>query len=379
MDRMKKSLLFSLTKTKRFIELDALRGFIMVLMALDHARTFLCVSNPGYEIWSGFFSRYGSDLAAFITRAVTHLAAPGFFFLMGAGMILFAGIRIESGWTRRQILIHFTKRGGLLILFQFLLENPAWSVGFGMMPMYFGVLFALGTCMLIGSLFLRLPGILLFVAGLSIVVLTEVLLPESREIIHYPLHRRLFLLPGFTKGIWVLYPFFPWLGVTLFGMSFARFYLTCKNSVQTIILTTGFIFISLFFIIRLNEGFGNIRLSSEQTLIGFFNVVKYPPSLAFLLLTLGVNFLILGGFYFIKNRAAPLLKPLAVFGSVPLFFYITHLFLYAVMGKLLGPEKIPLLQMYGFWIIGLAVLIPACFGFACLKRKSNEPSVLRLL
>jgi uncharacterized membrane protein len=90
---------------------------------------------------------------AFLTRFVTHLAAPGFFFLMGVGMALFTLSCRARDWTNRQIITHFLLRGALLILLQFLLENPAWDIGTDSSSLdYFGVLYALGGAMMIGSL-----------------------------------------------------------------------------------------------------------------------------------------------------------------------------------------------------------------------------------
>jgi len=107
-------------------------------------------------MWAILFPFYGGDGVAFLTRWVTHLAAPGFFFLMGAGMVFFTRSRRSQGWSSRRIALHFAIRGLLLIALQFTLENFVWSLGGMVDQVYFGVLYALGGGLILGTLFLRL-------------------------------------------------------------------------------------------------------------------------------------------------------------------------------------------------------------------------------
>ncbi len=378
---MKLKALLSLEQTQRFLGIDALRGFIMMFMALDHARNFLCVSKGGYEIWVGQFTQYQGDFFAFMTRFVSHLAAPGFFFLMGSGMIFLYASRKAKGWTQSQIYLYFAKRGTLLIGFQFLLENPAWTLGFGEMPLYFGVLFALGCSMLLGILLLELPPFILGLLGFVLVAMTEVLLPETKGYVLYPIHLRIWTLPGFTPGagMFVLYPVIPWLGVTSLGMAFGKYLKSRKKRNPYFSLNLGLVLIVLFFVVRVNGGFGNIRMADEDGIIGFLNVVKYPPSISLLLITLGINLMTLSFFDLLEKRAGILLTPLVIFGRAPLFFYLLHLFLYASMGKMIGPDKVSLAAMYWFWILGLVILLPLCAIYADQKQKSRLSSSLRLI
>jgi uncharacterized membrane protein len=378
---MKLKALISLEYTQRFLGIDALRGLIMMFMALDHARNFLCVSKGGYEIWVGRFTQYQGDLLAFMTRFVTHLAAPGFFFLMGSGMIFFYASRKTKGWTRFQITLYFAKRGALLIGLQFLMENPAWAIGFGEMPLYFGVLFALGCSMLLGILLLELPPFILGLFGFFLVAMTEILLPETKGYVLYPLHLRIWLLPGFTPGagMFVLYPVMPWLGVTSLGMAFGKHLKSRGKKNPYFYLNLGLFLIVLFFAVRVNGGFGNIRLAGEDGIINFLNVVKYPPSISLLLITLGINFMALSLFDLLEKKAGLLLTPLVIFGRAPLFFYLIHLFLYAFMGKMISPGKLSLTAMYWFWILGLVILLPLCAVYAHQKQKSRLSSFMRLI
>ncbi len=376
---MKLKALLPLEHTNRLFEIDALRGFIMIFMALDHARTFLCKSKGGFEIWMGNFTQYNGDLFDFMTRFVSHLSAPGFFFLMGVGMIFLCASRKAKGWTRRQIYLYFAKRGVLLIAFQFLIENYAWPLGIENMPIYFGVLFGLGCSMLVGILLLELPAFILALAGLFLVALTEILLPESKEYIQYPIHLRLLLLPGFTSGVFVLYPIIPWVGVTSLGMAFGKYLKSQERKNTNFSLYLGLSLIVLFFVVRTIGGFGNIRMTGESGIIGFLNVVKYPPSISLLLIALGVNLIVLNIFDLSKKSAGILLTPLVIFGRAPLFFYLIHLYLYGIMSKITGPDKLSLSVMYGFWILGLLIMLPLCAFYADLKRKSRFSSVMRLI
>ena len=137
----------------RISTLDALRGLIMILMALDHANHFIAQQHSPGEYWGGQFPVY-HDALAFLSRLVTHLSAPGFFFLMGVGMMLFTDSRRKQGWSWRAVVGHFLIRGGLLIGLQFLVVNRAWELSPGgwVLETYVGVLFALGGAMVLGSL-----------------------------------------------------------------------------------------------------------------------------------------------------------------------------------------------------------------------------------
>src|SRR5512139_3059913 len=98
----------------RLLPVDALRGLIIVCMALDHANHFVAQKHSSSEMWGGPFPTY-TDPLAFLTRLITHLSAPGFFFLMGVGMFLFASARRKQGWSEWAILRFFLMRGGILI------------------------------------------------------------------------------------------------------------------------------------------------------------------------------------------------------------------------------------------------------------------------
>ncbi len=375
--------------TQRYTPLDALRGFIIIVMALDHANSFIAHGKRELELWYFLFPNYNGDALAFLTRLVTHLAAPGFFFLMGAGMALFTISRRQREWTKWQIAQHFLLRGALLILFQFTIENPAWDIGTEVVALdYFGVLYALGGAMMFGSLLVLLPTNIVLPISTLLILTTQLLLPEApANYTTYPTLQLLFYVPGFgeiiTPQTLVLYPILPWLGVMGLGIGYGRF---LHNAPQQTYKNTGYaalITLFLFLLIRFGNGYGNIRPIQSSDWISYLNVVKYPPSLAFLSLTLSINlfFLWLLAHYSPENSKRSATAVLSTFGRVPLFFYFTHLYLYGYLGLWLNNTfgTITIAQMYPYWVLGLAILWPLCRAYGRFKNGRSPNSLWRFL
>ena len=358
---------------KRLFPLDALRGLIIVFMALDHANYFIAQQHSSGEHWGGAFPSYTSALP-FITRLVTHFSAPGFFFLMGVGMLLFAESRRKQGWTNWKITSHFLIRGLVLILLQLLIINPIWKAGPEFFPdTYIGVLIALGGTMILGSLFLKLNPSALLILTLSLLVGTELLhpAPEMWGQINNEPWNLLFLRSGGDGTLWSNYPILPWLELVVVGMLFGRWLLANKNDAYQKGLLTGIILLLLFVVLRYFDGFGNIRPRAGNTWIDFLNVVKYPPSLAFTFLTMGINLIILWVFSKGEKIIETVGRPLVVFGSVPLFVYVLHLALYMLMRRLFAPNGTSILNMLPYWLAGLAILYPLALWYGRLKHSEK--------
>jgi len=370
---------YSSYKTSRLLPLDALRGLIMVLMALDHANHFIAQQHSPGEYWGGPFPRY-HDALPFVTRLVTHLCAPGFFFLMGVGMVLFARSRRKQGWSEWAIIRHFLIRGGLLIALQLLVVNRAWELspgGWGL-ELYIGVLFALGGTMILGSLLLWLKPKVLLALTAVLVLGTELLTPDpSLWNQMFSLLNRLLLVPGGNLELWVNYPVLPWLELVTFGMVFGHWLVDDPPKAFQRALQFGAAFVVAFLVLRTLDGFGNIRPRGGNTWIDFLNVVKYPPSITFNLLTMGINLIIIGLFAPAKVKLQQFLQPLVVFGRAPLFFYLTHLFLYAGLGLWLTSGGTGIPRMYPYWLLGLLILYPLCLWYGQLKHRQSASSILR--
>jgi hypothetical protein len=140
----------------------------------------------------------------------------------------------------------------------------------------------------------------------------------------------------------------------------------------------GLGFLAAFVVLRYLDGFGNILPRMGNTWIDFLNLVKYPPSITFIFLTMGLNLLLLGAFARAEQKLGTILFPLVVYGRAPLFFYIAHLFLYAGLGLWLTPGGTSLVAMYPLWLLGLLILFPACLLYRRLKEQPTANLVLRL-
>ena len=373
------------SESSRLWAVDALRGLIIVFMALDHANYFVAQKHSPGEYWGGPFPVYDDPLA-FMTRFVTHLSAPGFFFLMGVGMLLFADSRQKRDWSKWAVVRHFLIRGAILIALQLLVVNRAWELSPGGFPnIYIGVLVALGGTMILGSFLLWVKPIhLLFLAG-GLFIGTELLVPEpglwgamgfSNP---FDYLNPILIYPGGTQVLWSNYPILPWLELVVFGILFGHWLKRDQEQAYSGGLKIGFGFLLAFLVIRYMDGFGNILPRIANTWIDFLNVVKYPPSMAFTLLTMGLNLIILGLFARANENIRTFFYPLVIFGRSPLFFYVLHLFLYAGLGMWLAPEGTSIAAMYPYWILGLLLLFPICLLYGQLKHRPSVNSVLRYL
>ena len=374
----------------RISQLVLLRGFIMVVMAIDHVAYFVAKRHPG-EFWSFALPEYPNFLA-FFTRAITHLSAPGFFLLMGAGMALFHGSRTRLGWSQRRIARYFVTRGLTLVLINHFLENPAWIVGTlsaapdafwpvalhdtSNVRLLFGVLTALGLSMVIAGLLSALPTVALVLTGLAAVVSSQVLTPDASQAeTQYNVLMRLLNAPGVTGIAYVLYAVLPWLGVTLCGMALGRLARERPATLIPIAFTLGLVLLGLFVAMRAFGGFGNHHPAPGSSLIDFLNVTKYPPSMAFLSLTLGINLILLG---LLPRLPSAWRGVLDVYGKSPLFFYLAHIWLFTLIG-------LPFRQGTGYgvlylvWVCGMIPLFFACTRYTAFKAAKPAESFWRML
>ncbi len=376
----------------RTVPIDLLRGFIMMLMALDHASGMVARTHFT-EIWGVSFKVY-PDLGWWLTRFVSHMCAPGFFFLMGMSMLLFAEKRLQTGWSEGRIRSYFFKRGGLILLFMFFLEFPAWGLGafFGrgasggggmaFPGAYEGgflipttVLYGLGMCMILGAFLWKLPKwLLVLISVLSFAFSAWYIGQLSADDVLNPL--AVFLaVPGLSVGAMTLYPIIPWLGVVTFGMFWAKLMREFPDKIYGYSLVIGLVFVAAFMVLRFFE-VTNFQMNSYHDWISFFTLIKYPPSVVFILITCGINLILL--FVFSKLSNQKWLRPVRLFGQTAMFFYIVHLYLYALMGAPF-PAGASIGVMYLVWVIGLVMLYFICDWFLKFKRNKADGSFWKMV
>jgi uncharacterized membrane protein len=382
---------------RRLAGIDLCRGSVMVLMALDHARAFFHTDAALYS---------PTDLAqtspaVFLTRWITHFCAPAFVVLAGLGAYLYKA----RGRSRLQLSGFLLTRGLWLVLLELTVIQYAWNFDWNYrVGLTGGVIWALGWSMAALAALCLFPWWLIIgVAGgiLGTHNLFDVVTAESLgqaawlwRLLHEP--GPFAIAPGITFT--VSYPVLPWIGVMALGYSLGRFAVMDAAIRRRIFAGLGMAFIGGFLVLRYQNDFGGARPWTIHpdpvlTLFSFINCVKYPPSLVYLLMTLGPVLLLLA----LLDVSRPgLLRPLAVFGRVPLFFYILHLFLIHGLAAILAIRrygKAPWLfetpppgvypfsppagygydlpAVYGLWLLVLVALFPFCAWFARVKERRS--------
>ena len=362
----------------------------MVLMAIDHASFFIARVHAA-ETWAAP-GEYAS-LTAFLTRWVTHLCAPGFFLLMGAGMVWLSAARARDGWTPARIRSFFVTRGAVLLVIQHFVENPAWILGLvsaapgaGAQPptvgggpegvfLAFAVISALGFAMIFWGVLLRLPGVAIALVTVAAYLAGWYLTPPPAEVsVEFPGLLRLFFIMGTTAPVAVAYPWVPWLVPAGLGVLLGRAVLADPARTERVLPLIGVVALGAFAALRF-AGLGDYHPPGPGV-IGFMNLTKYPPSLDFLLATLGANLILVAVLARVTSRA--IAGPLEVFGRSPLFFYLLHLYVFGVLswafrsGTSWG-------VMYLVWAAAVAAMYPACRWYAGFKAGKPVQSFWRML
>ncbi len=379
---------------QRLAVLDAQRGLIMIFMALDHASLFIAGQHFS-EFWGVPLPDYGDAFSLF-TRVISHLCAPGFFFLMGVGMHFFWSSRRARGMAEGAIVRHFAIRGSLLIVVDIFIITPTWIIGTldkflegelpmdvvpgtgGEIMMVTGVLAALGAAMVLAAFFMRLGAWVTAGLGVAILLGCQAIVPDtSRAFEAMSYLERIFLVAGQDGFLLVNYPILPWFSVCLLGIAYGHLVKAEPERTLRWSFAGGVVGLLVFVLVRGAEGFGTHHAAPGDDWIAFLTVTKYPPSVAFLLLSLSANAIFMAWIYSARRHLEGLARPLLVFGRAPLFFYVLHLYLYAIAG-LAYPGETSLAGMYPFWLVGLVALYPLCKRYDGFKRGKSADSLWRL-
>ncbi len=325
---------------RRIASIDIVRGLAMVFMALDHTRDFIC--NIPFEpenidqTW-GFY---------FLVRWVTHFCAPAFFLLAGVGAYLYG--RKHSPGALQKFLI---SRGVWLVVLEFTVIGFAWTFhpGWGM----FGVICCLGLSMILLAAFVRLPRFVVMAVALLVIATHDLF--DGLKPADFRSHQWLLFMLHRTGGahiggmhLFVLFPLIPWCAVTLLGFSMGFLFENNSAKARCTLLWAGAGSLALFALLRITNVYGNpsaavahstpgdwhVMPMLSKTIILFFDVEKYPPSLEYLLMTLGGIFVLLA----MAGAGSRdwIGQVLGTYGRVPLFFYILHLYVIHLAAILLG-------------------------------------------
>lgn len=392
----------------RISEIDMMRGLVIILMALDHVRDYF---HAGAFRFDPLDPAQTTPLL-YATRWITHLCAPTFVFLAGVSVF----IQTTKGKTGGTLAAFLLKRGLWLIFLEATVLGFGWSFGFPY-PLFLQVIWAIGWAMIALAGLVLLPRIASLVIGAAIIVGHNLLDPVTAQqfgdaaLLWTALHEGGPIFVGGTIVGLFAYPILPWIGVMAVGFGAGPLFVEPAATRDRKLLLAGAGMIALFLLLRFVNIYGDPSAAPaaspfaaapdwrDQESLGaafmaFMNVQKYPPSLMFLLATLGIVFAALPLIARIKGAPA---RVLLTFGAVPFFFYILHIYLAhglaivanAAAGRdasgmfnyllnvFTAPEKVQSLGfslpwVYAAWIAVLVMLYPACSYWAGLKRRRRD-------
>ena len=382
----------SLTKN-RIESIDLLKGFVMVIMALDHVRDYFHCSAYVFDPTDPT----QSTLPLFLTRFITHFCAPTFCFLAGTSAYM-SGKRK----TKNQLSIYLLQRGIWLVFVELFIVTFGWLFDFHFRLLNTQVIWSLGISMMFLAGLIHLPRKYILLFSLVIIgghnLFDKIHYPENIiwSILHEPND---FIINKYLKFS-VAFPIIPWVAVMSLGYYFGAFYdksYDAQKRKKTFTLI-GLVAISLFLVLRYTNLYGDLIPykdygSISKNIISFFNPSKYPPSLLYLLMTLGVAFLLLAN---IEKLNGKIVNFFSTFGRVPFFYYILHLYTIhlsaIVMYKLTGfgwknvlpawgPDIVPsymngygysLWVVYAVWVGIILLVYPICLKFDKYKQAHKE-------
>jgi len=362
-----------LERPARIVSVDVLRGLVMAVMALDHTRDFF--SNTGFN------PRDVTEPALFLTRWVTHICAPTFIFLAGLSAFLYGRGRKVRDLSRFLLI-----RGLWLILIDFTLIKFGWRFEFDLFRMTGGIIFVIGISMIALAALVWLRRWV--IAGLTLIMIAGHNLLDSIRadelggaswawhLLHEP--GRIYLGDG--APLYVLYPLIPWIGVMAAGYLLGPVMQLDARPRQRVLFQLGAAITLGFIILRATNLYGDpaswmVQETWLGTLLSFLNCEKYPPSLLYLMMTLGPALMLLAAFEHAQGSFA---RILAVFGQVPFSYYVIHIYLihllavataFAMTGDLVRTPEIGLSLggVYLVWLLVLVLLYPVCRWFSELK------------
>lgn len=362
---------------QRIAAIDWLRGIVMILMVLDHASWFF----NSQRIFADSVLLYepGTQFATdqFFTRWITHICAPTFIFLAGTSIAISNFQRQQQGMSTAAIDRELLLRGAFIAL----LDIALFSL-IGGKPVL-QVLYAIGISMMLLVHLQRLGAGTVFWLAIVIAAGGELLLislwQPGGEV---PFWLAITFVPVFGEKYSVLYPALPWLGIMMLGWVFGERLIAKQSATwkpERLLMTCGWFALTLFVVIRGLDGYGNLFMHLEgNTLVHWLHVSKYPPSLAYTLLELGLMAILLSLLMRLESWKKTIHPngPVLVFGQTALFFYLAHFAVLTALKPLF--ERGSLEQTYAITLLALIILYPICRAYRTLKWRYPH-SLLRFL
>lgn len=385
----------------RIASIDAMRGMVILIMAIDHIRDLLhttALTNDPLDLAT-------TSPALFLTRWITHLCAPVFVFLAGTSAYLTCISQNNLSKTKS-----FIRSRGIWLM---ILEVTI--IGFGVWfdvyfrTILFQVIFVIGAGFFILSFLLRIPARILGMIGIGIIVLHNLsVFVKIDKTTPLGFIWTLLLDSGFFKlgedrGLLIGYAVLPWLGIMLLGFGFGQVFTYKAEKQKRILLASAGIALTLFVLLRFFNLYGDRNDWSQQaswihSVFSFIKVTKYPPSLLYACMTLGIMFVIL---WFMNSKSGSVIDFLVVYGKVPLFFYILHWYIIHlsmfVMLWLQGAKwedvhfglmefgrpatgfGLSLPYMYVYWLSLVVFMFPLCRWFGKYKAKNKHITWLKYM
>lgn len=377
----------------RLDSIDFLRGAVMILMALDHTRDFFHrdagLINPT--------DLSQTSLALFLTRWITHYCAPVFCFLAGTGAFLSLG----RGRSKRDVSWFLLTRGFWLVVLELTLVNAGWLFRFDLYFHFLQVIWVLGWSMIVLAALVHLP--LSLVAAYGVILIAGHNLLDGVRVSGFWNWLWLFLhVPGVLEfgqfQFFLAYPLIPWSGVMALGYAFGALVRRDPAERRRIFLRLGLAITAGFVLLRASNLYGNPEPWTSQatpafTVLSFIDCYKYPPSLLFLMMTLGPALIALA---LLDRPLGRFAQPVIIFGRVPLFFYLLHIPLIHGLAVLTawalhgsaggiwnGPPGFPGVELvpgwgfslpvvYLWWALVVLLLYWPCRWFAELKQRRRD-------
>jgi len=368
----------------RVASIDILRGLVMVLMALDHVRDFFT------DVRFDPLDLSQTTAALFLTRWITHFCAPTFVLLAGVSAYL-----TGRSCTRAELSRFLWTRGLWLVVLEVTLMSLVWTFNVRYdHGLFLQVIWAIGVSMLVLAALVHLP--MPQIAAFSLLIIGGHNLLDGIEPQSFgawaPLWSLLHVQEPIPYGF-VAYPLIPWIAVMSLGYCIGSLFDLERERRRQWFVYLGAGSLTLFVLLRATNVYGDpvdwtLQSTTVRTLLSFVDVHKYPPSLQYVLLTLGAALLSLAALESVRGKFAEVLR---TFGRVPLFFYVLHVALAhlaaGIVGlatgfgtALLSGDFMQVPQQWGFglpvvylaWLLVIATLYPACRWFAAVKRRRDD-------